>query len=514
MNENHLTAVNVIQDPHERKVGKLFQEMGFDYVGSNYKIFDDASKQPLGEVDLIFSFEKFLFLIEVTTKNDDRSRKKLSFFSKWSNEEYLKKLRDQFDLHHLTVVRIYFDLSNQTRHSASKSVEPMLTTESMNRVADKSDFNHFVESTKKIGTWAKNDFLYWLEISPKQEFVPVPAIQYYIDDIPIFCFVSSVDILLKSCYVSRRRRGEVDEGYQRAFNVNRMKEIQKNIENKKGLTFPNSILIRLPDDDYKPYPMDQCPKSFIFKFPSGYRSCRIIDGQHRLLGFSNIPKNIQERYYLPVIALSNYDQKKEIKTFIDINSTQQRINQNLILSLRSSFSWKKEDKEFKESIGVKTAERLRNSFFKNRIYFGGSDEYQSGKITLVTLVNAMLKNNQIKETVDETYDKVYSLLRIMSKAMLEHLLPTGYFGQNKGIRVLFRLVNLFERNISKSKISVTVNEFFTDLKPVIDQAVKDNRFDDYFGEGGALGASRALLLLLIEKYPSKYHGMAIDLKNL
>ena len=488
--------------------------MGFDYVGSNYKIFDNVSKQPLGEVDLIFSFEKYLFLIEVTTENDDGSRKKLSFFTKWSNEKYLKELKDHFDVHHLTVIRIYFDLRNKNKHSASKSVEPMLTPESMNRLAYRSDFDHFVESTKKIGAWAKNDFLYWLEINPKQEYVPVPAIQYYIDDIPIFCFVTSVDILLKSCYVSRRRRGEIDEGYQRAFNGTRMKEIQQNIINKEGLTFPNSILIRLPDDDYKPYPIDQCPKSFTFKFPSGYRSCRIIDGQHRLLGFSNIPKNIQERYHLPVIALSNYDQKKEIKTFIDINSTQQRINGNLIMNLRSGFSWKKEDKEFKESIGVKTAEKLNNSFFKNRIYFGGSDEYQTGKITLVTLVNAMLKNNQIKETIDETYDKVHSLLYIISETMPDHLLPTGYFGENKGIRVLFRLVNLFERNTSKSKISVTSNKFFADLKPVIDQAVKDNRFDSYFGEGGAIGASKSLLLSLIERYPSKYNGMAINLKNL
>ena len=67
----------------------------------------------------------------------------------------------------------------------------------------------------------------------------------------------------------------------------------------------------------------------------------------------------------------------------------------------------------------------------------------------------MVKNKQIKDTIKETYDKIYSTLLIISQVMPTHLLSTGYFGQNKGIRVLFRLINLFERNISKNKISVT-----------------------------------------------------------
>ena len=44
----------------------------------------------------------------------------------------------------------------------------------------------------------------------------------------------------------------------------------------------------------------------------------------------------------------------------------------------------------------------------------------------------------------------------------------SFFKRNSGIRVLFRLINLFERNVLSQKISVSEEEFFHDLSKILD----------------------------------------------
>ncbi|MDH3395142.1 MAG: hypothetical protein OEL52_03195 [Nitrosopumilus sp.] len=97
-----------------------------------------------------------------------------------------------------------------------------------------------------------------------------------------------VDTLLNSCYISRRRRNSYDPGYQRTLNEKRISNIQQNIENQNGLAFPNSILIYSPKLSDNIIPKEECPKSTTTRFPTSFCSCRVIDGQHRLLGFSKL----------------------------------------------------------------------------------------------------------------------------------------------------------------------------------------------------------------------------------
>src|SRR5437879_5734530 len=159
-------------------------------------------------------------------------------------------------------------------------------------------------------------------------------------------------------------------GYQRTLKEHRMINISNNIKKREGLSFPNSILINVPDMTDNILPPEKCPKVVKIQFPLSYNTCRIIDGQHRLLGFSVVSSEIQKMYSMPVIALQDYDRKKEIKTFVDINSKQQRIDGNLILLLKADLEWKEGTTEFKQKVAVGVADELNHSFFKNRIYFG------------------------------------------------------------------------------------------------------------------------------------------------
>ena len=340
--EKHITKIT---NESERRVADLLLNLGFTFIDSD-SIILNSKKQRIGEIDLIFTFEDYLFLIEVSKDKHSGNSKKITFFTKWEDRDNLEIVRNTYELRPRKVMRIYFDLSTKTPENSSAEIQRITQSGKLNKVAYLDDYEHFFNSRKKIGPWAKNDLLDWLEFSDEKKSKQIDAIQYYIGSVPIFCFVEKVHNLLRTCYVSRRRKK--DFGYQRTLREQRVLNISNNIKSGKGLSFPNSILINTPELISSKVPPEECPKVVKINFPMGYNTSRIIDGQHRLLGFSVLPSELQKMYYLPVIALEDFDRKKEIETFVDINSKQQRIDRNLILLLKADLEWNKGTKEFKE----------------------------------------------------------------------------------------------------------------------------------------------------------------------
>ena len=148
----------------------------------------------------------------------------------------------------------------------------------------------------------------------------------------------------------------------------------------------------------------------------------------------------------------------------DINSKQQRIDRNLILFLISGFEWDLQfnPKEHKLKIAVDVALRLNEKIFKDRIFFGRSDESHTEKITLSTLVSAMIKNDQIKNTTNETFETLSNIFSYLGNYLHRYSFkPDTYFGQNNGIRVLFRLIRLIQRNILVRKLMSPLRHSFT-----------------------------------------------------
>lgn len=495
--------IEEINNPLENKVAKLFSDLGFKFIASDFDVRVKSEK--IGEIDLLFTYDNFLFLIEISGEKRP-SQKKITFFSKWSEEKFIEPVKKSFSLTNKKIVKIYFDFSKNSLTDESDSVNSFLENKKLDIVAYNDDFEYFQSSVRKIGKWARNDFLDWVGVSDKKKYEEIEAIQYHIQDLPVYTFVVRVDILLNSCYISRRRRNSIDPGYQRTLNEKRVSNIQHNIENENGLTFPNSILLYSPKLTDKIIPKDESPKSVTIRFPTSFCSCRIIDGQHRLLGFSKLEQDKLESHFLTVIALPEIDSKKEFTTFIDINSKQQKMDNNLILHLKSDFTWPDYSKERLDQIGVRVAERLNKKILKNRIYFGTADESKGDKITLVTFVPALRNNKQILSNEDETYKKVSKIFALIGEHMPKLLEPTGFFNQNQGIRVLFRLVHLFERNQQSGKISVKQSEFFADLKKVLDDKMIQELFD-YYGGGGATTATKQIIDWISEMHPQKYENM-------
>jgi DGQHR domain-containing protein len=502
--------IDQIQNESERNVANLLLNIGFTFEDSN-SIITNSSDQRIGEIDLIFTFKDYLFLVEVS-KDKHSSNKKSAFFNKWDDRDNLAIVNKQYQLRPRKVMRVYFDLSTKTPENPSAEILRITKSGKLNKVAYLDDYEYFLNCHRKIGLWAKNDFLDWLEYEDEKTSKQIDAIQYYIDDVPVFCFVERVYHLLHTCYVSRRRTK--DMGYQRTLKEHRMINISNNIKKREGLSFPNSILINVPDMTDNILPPEKCPKVVKIQFPLSYNTCRIIDGQHRLLGFSGVSSEIQKMYSMPVIALQDYGRKKEIKTFVDINSKQQRIDGNLILLLKADLEWKEGTIEFKQKIAVGVADELNRSFFKNRIYFGMADEPKGKKITLTTLVSSMVSNDLVQETISLTNKKLKEIFSYMQQHMPDYSFKEDtYFGQNRGISVLFRLINLLQRNMHTQKMNVSKEIFFQDLSKVFNKKIIEN-LDNYYGEGGANAAATLLITELKKAHPIKYGRMETNLNLL
>ena len=503
--------IKEITNEAEKEIAELLLNMGFTFIAAN-SIIENSSNQRVGEIDLLFSFEDYLLIVEVSKDRSSGNAKKITFFTKWSERTNQTLLRNHHNLSPRKILKVYFDLATRTPENPSAESTRITQDGTGNKIAYVDDYGYFLNNLKKIGPWSKNDFLDWLDFEDEPRTKTVDAIQYYIGDTPAFCFVEKVENLLTSCYVSRRRTK--DMGYQRALKKTRVTGISQNIKKGEGLSFPNSILISVPNLTNDVAEPENCPKIVKIHFPLSYNTCRIIDGQHRLLGFSAVSSETRQMYSLPVIALQDYDRKKEIKTFVDINSKQQKIDVNLILLLKADLEWKENTKEQKEKIAVGVSQELDNSFLRNRVYFGRADELKGSKITLSTLVSALVGNNQIQDTVTKTSRKIKEVFKLIQENIPKYAFQEGgYFGGNQGIRVLFRLLYLYQRNTDVGRISISKEDFIKNLGKIMDKDVIQE-LDEMYGEGGANVASTLLVEKLQIKFPSKYKDMVTNLNNL
>ncbi|MGI5981746.1 MAG: DGQHR domain-containing protein [Dysosmobacter sp.] len=115
-------------------------------------------------------------------------------------------------------------------------------------------------------------------------------------DIGYYSFSIEPEKLLKIGYVLHRSEANSSmmPTYQRLIKKSRLTAVRKFINEEHGY-FPNSIIISI--DSKKPLQFDRSEKQVpnavadlgILHLPQQYRSAFIIDGQHRLYGYSDSP---------------------------------------------------------------------------------------------------------------------------------------------------------------------------------------------------------------------------------
>ena len=230
----------------------------------------------------------------------------------------------------------------------------------------------------------------------------VPAIQGKMGGYTYYSFSIEPEKLLKIGYVLHRFDSGNNEGsapsYQRIIKKNRLKQVRNFID--EGGYFQNSIIISI-DTGGKGLVFDKSSlqasdktisKIGILHIPRRYRSAYIIDGQHRLYGYSDSQYALTNT--IPVVAFVDLAREEQIKLFMDINENQKAVPKSLRVTLNADLLWDSDDlNEQRQALRSKIAQMLgenSTSPLYQRIVIGETESSPEKCIT-VEAIQAALK---------------------------------------------------------------------------------------------------------------------------
>ncbi|RQO65187.1 hypothetical protein DBR43_30500 [Pedobacter sp. KBW06] len=203
----------------------------------------------------------------------------------------------------------------------------------------------------------------------------IPAIEGKMGGHTYYSFSIEPEKLLKIGFVLHRNKANENmmPTYQRLIKKARLREIHTFIDEDKGY-FPNSVIINIVSDKNKKLVFDQSnnqvsdaiSKIGVLHLPKKYRSAYIIDGQHRLYGYSN--SQYKSSNTIPVVALVNLDRSEQVRLFMQINENQKAVPKDLRNTLDADLLWDSDSyvdqiKALKSKIAINLGENRKSPFF-------------------------------------------------------------------------------------------------------------------------------------------------------
>ena len=184
------------------------------------------------------------------------------------------------------------------------------------------------------------------------------------------------DVLAETCFVSTRH-DDADGGFQRGLDEQRAKDIARYIDEGLG-TIPGSIILSAQPDSKLAY--DSTRKTISFR--KLQRAFLIIDGQHRVYGFSMASTSLR----VPVVIYEGLGRKAESRLFIDINTKQRSVPNELLLDIKKLADYEDDS----ESLLRGVFDLFNKEADSPLLGFLSPSERTKGKISRVTF-NAALK---------------------------------------------------------------------------------------------------------------------------
>jgi DGQHR domain-containing protein len=144
------------------------------------------------------------------------------------------------------------------------------------------------------------------------------------------------DILGRCGFVSTREEDPA-AGFQRLLDEKRAIEIAQYIDSGLG-TIPTSVILSAQSEADFSYDS----KSKTIEFLPHPHSFLILDGQHRVYGFRKAETKIR----VPVVIYSGLNRRDESRLFIDINSKQRGVPNELLLDIKKQAEYETSAEEF------------------------------------------------------------------------------------------------------------------------------------------------------------------------
>lgn len=481
----------------EKETALLLDAFGLDCVALNWKMIGHNG-EPEGEIDGIFYDEQnqLYIIYDDSIQEAGRQEKISKFLNKWKDPRNQIELRDELKLKDYPIYVLYIDKSEKLKKVTSINY----TLDDFTKIIYTNDYVYFDEIFKKIGKWAKNDFYNFLGIRPRKTTKEkINAIQIYIGNTPAYVFADRVENILTYSYISRRR--DSSAGYQRMVEVSRVKKMAALIKAGTINSFPNSILLNCIDKiGFAPRPKTECPCHVAIDIPTNFSSCRVVDGQHRLLAFSKLESRIQDSHSLPIVMFDDMPIEQEIQTFIDINDNQKGIDPNLIYSLKADMTFQAGTKENIEKVAVQIATDLneKGPLFKGNVFLGNAGEKKKAKVTLTTIVQSLIEFKAVdngggflQTTEKDTTSPAQKLSEVSSLFAQKDGANVPFYRSNNGAKIIIQFTSLYYRNFSKGYIKIDLDKAVTEMVKII---VKNKpNLSKKYGKGGFLNLSKLLL---------------------
>lgn len=480
-------------DYFEDTVWSIFYKMGFDYLNEDNSFvveYKGNSKQ----IDVLAIDEETVFVIECKcaavpgTKKDFKveieaihgyeNDVKAEILSKFPNRE----------------VKFCFATKN---YVLIEEDQKRLKTYNIAYFGYET-ISYYKDLTSFLGTSAK----YQLQgnVFSKQSISAlqgnkIPAIKGEMGNKTYYMFAIEPKKLLKLAYILHRHTANIENfpTYQRIIKKDRLASVTKYI--KDGGYFPNSLIISIDGEvsfDALSNEGEFGSQVGILELPNVYSTMYVIDGQHRLYGYSD--KTIDTADVIPVVAFVNMSKEEQVKIFMDINENQKSVSKALRNTLIVDMNWNSSDpKKAQEALMIKIAESLgesQTSPLFDRVKIGESSTSDMMSVTTEMIKNAIKDtkflnvynkgNVKVHGTFDkDSNDKTYKFIKPFLEKCLNVIKNANITDWNtKGhlitknaviysqIRIIDNIVNI---KLKEQGVSLVDDNIFDTIKPMLDK---------------------------------------------
>lgn len=381
----------------------------------------------------------------------------------------------------------------------------------------------------------------------------IPAIEGKMGGHTYYSFSIEPEKLLKIGFVLHRNKANENmmPTYQRLIKKNRLKEIHTFIDEDKGY-FPNSIIINIVSDKNKKLVFDQSNNQVpdaisrigVLHLPKKYCSAYIIDGQHRLYGYSN--SQYKSSNTIPVVALVNLDRSEQVRLFMQINENQKAVPKDLRNTLDADLLWDSNSyidkiKALKSRIAINLGENRRSPFF-GKISIGEDKRAITTEHINLALNRSdflgRVKKYEIEKLgtfysgdLDKAYQNISDFL-FRSFGYLKEGLEDMWEQEgniiviNKGFYGITLILNDLVNHLNTSefiKPSISIKNIFEEIKTYLDtlihffkelDEIKANELKTAYGTPGDAKYWRTLQIALRKNHPEvHYNGLDEYLKK-
>nr|WP_297167025.1 DGQHR domain-containing protein [uncultured Dysgonomonas sp.] len=523
------------------KVWSLFASLGFEVLNKNQVIdIPYNRKEPLltQPFDILAKDSESIILIK--TESSIKNNK-----SKF--KEYLESIKSNIEGIRKTLRALFPD--SQLKFKFVLATENYALTEEDSSILDKINGVYFDEDSieyylkmfNQIGLAARYQLLgtlfYDQEIPEMDN--KVPAIRGKMGGHTYYSFSIEPEKLLKIAYVLHRNKANTNmmPTYQRIIQKSRLESIHKFIEEEKGY-FPNSIIISLDSGKKKKLEFSvantQVKSSIadigILHLPNRYRSAFIIDGQHRLYGYTDT--SYKDTNTIPVVAFLDLDRNEQVKLFMQINENQKSVSKNLRNTLNADLLWTSENyleqmTALRSRIAILLGEDRRSALL-GKVSIGEDKRIittqqidialkKSNFLGKVTKTKIEKRSIFYKGNLDLAYEKLSEFFILAFEFLKERLedqwdRQDGIIVINKGVFALIALLSdIVDYLVLKNEISErdTAKNIFEKIKQYLEpvilfyQHVDDdtaNNLRTAYGTGGDVKYWRTLQLAVKKSF--------------